>query len=93
MAGNEDAVSTEIPVAVSASDIDMAWEVLKDHHRLTPMMLSMMRSLSTAVKRSPSNKKKRWQQGDILNPVENIQRAQVQYLCSFSIVVTLGAIS
>ena len=44
MAGNEDAVSTEIPVAVSASDIDMAWEVLKDNHRLTPLMLS--RSLS-----------------------------------------------
>ena len=44
MAGNQDAVSTEIPVAVSASDIDMAWEVLKDNHRLTPLMLS--RSLS-----------------------------------------------
>ena len=44
MAGKEDAVSTEIPLAVSASDIDMAWEVLKDHHRLTPLMLS--RSLS-----------------------------------------------
>ena len=28
MAGNEDAVSTEEPVAVSASDIDLAWEVL-----------------------------------------------------------------
>ncbi|MCK5414900.1 MAG: threonine ammonia-lyase [Thermoplasmata archaeon] len=44
MAGKEDAVSTEIPLAVSASDIDMAWEVLKDNHRLTPLMLS--RSLS-----------------------------------------------
>lgn len=44
MAGNEDAVSTEKPVAVSASDIDLAWEVLKDHHRFTPLMLS--RSLS-----------------------------------------------
>ena len=44
MAGKEDAVSTEKPVAVSASDIDMAWEVLKDNHRLTPLMLS--RSLS-----------------------------------------------
>jgi len=44
MAGDDDAVSNEVPMAVSASDIDAAWEVLKDHHRRSPIMLS--RSLS-----------------------------------------------
>ncbi len=44
MAGDEDADSTEETLAVSPSDIDAAWDVLKDHHRRTPIMLS--RSLS-----------------------------------------------
>jgi threonine dehydratase len=44
MAGEEDAVSTDEPFAVSPSDIDAAWDVLKGSHRKTPVMLS--RSLS-----------------------------------------------
>jgi len=44
MVGEEGAVGKEEPVAVSASDIDAAWDVLKDSHRRTPIMLS--RSLS-----------------------------------------------
>jgi threonine dehydratase len=44
MAGEEDPVSMEEPVAVSASDIDAAWEVLNGSHRRTPIMMS--RSLS-----------------------------------------------
>ncbi len=44
MAGDDDAVSNEVPIAVSASDIDVAWRILKDHHRRSPVMLS--RSLS-----------------------------------------------
>lgn len=44
MAGDEDAVSGDVEYAVSASDIEAAWDVLKDSHRRTPMMLS--RSLS-----------------------------------------------
>lgn len=44
MAGDEDAVSSEETVAVSASDIEAAWDILKDQHRRTPLMLS--RSLS-----------------------------------------------
>ena len=40
MAGDEDAVSDDVKIAVSAADIDAAWEVLKDHHRHTPFMLS-----------------------------------------------------
>jgi threonine dehydratase len=44
MAGDDDPVSMEEPVAVSASDVEAAWDVLKDSHRRTPVMLS--RSLS-----------------------------------------------
>ncbi|UCC93859.1 MAG: threonine ammonia-lyase, partial [Thermoplasmata archaeon] len=44
MAGDDDPVSTNGPVAVSASDVDDAWDVLRDSHRRTPIMLS--RSLS-----------------------------------------------
>ncbi len=44
MAGDEDTVSSGEPIAVSSSDIETAWAVLKDHHRRTPIMLS--RSLS-----------------------------------------------
>ncbi len=44
MAGDEDAVSSEEKLAVSPTDIDAAWDVLKDHHRRTPILQS--RSLS-----------------------------------------------
>ncbi len=44
MAGDDNPVGNEEPVAVSPADIDAAWEVLKDSHRRTPQMLS--RSLS-----------------------------------------------
>jgi len=44
MMGEEDAVGKEEQLAVSASDIEEAWDVLKDNHRRTPIMLS--RSLS-----------------------------------------------
>lgn len=44
MAGDEDAVSNDEPIAVTASDVEAAWEVLKDHHRHTYTMPS--RSLS-----------------------------------------------
>ena len=44
MADEEGAVSDEEQIAVSASDVEVAWDVLKDHHRRTPLILS--RSLS-----------------------------------------------
>jgi threonine dehydratase len=44
MAGEDDAVSAEEECAVSAADVDAAWDVLKEHHRHTPVFLS--RSLS-----------------------------------------------
>lgn len=44
MAGKEDAVSADEQVAVSVDDVNAAWDVLKDHHRRTPVLLS--RSLS-----------------------------------------------
>jgi threonine dehydratase len=44
MAGEDDAVGRDEDVAVSASDIEAAWAVLKDRHRRTPIMIS--RSLS-----------------------------------------------
>ncbi len=40
MAGDEDAVSTEEPIAVSASDIDKAWDVLGGQHKRTPISVS-----------------------------------------------------
>jgi threonine dehydratase len=40
MAGEEDAVSSEEPIAVSSSDVEAAWAVIKDHHRRTPVLLS-----------------------------------------------------
>ena len=44
MAGKEGAVSDEEQIAVGAADVEAAWDVLKEHHRRTPMILS--RSLS-----------------------------------------------
>jgi threonine dehydratase len=44
MAGEDDAVSAEEECAVSAADVDAAWDVLREHHRHTPVFLS--RSLS-----------------------------------------------
>jgi threonine dehydratase len=44
MAGDEDAVSMDEKAAISASDVEAAWDVLKDHHRRTQTLLS--RSLS-----------------------------------------------
>lgn len=44
MADAEGAVSDEEEIAVGPADIEAAWEVLKEHHRRTPIILS--RSLS-----------------------------------------------
>jgi len=44
MAGEEGAVSDEEQIAIGAADVEDAWEVLKDYHRRTPLILS--RSLS-----------------------------------------------
>ncbi len=44
MADEEGAVSDEEEIAVGPADIEAAWEVLKEHHRRTPIILS--RSLS-----------------------------------------------
>jgi threonine dehydratase len=44
MAGEEGAVSDEEQIAVGAADVEDAWDVLKDYHRRTPLILS--RSLS-----------------------------------------------
>ena len=44
MADEEGAVSDEEEIAVGAADVEAAWDVLKEHHRRTPMILS--RSLS-----------------------------------------------
>lgn len=44
MTGEEGPVSDEKQIAVSASDVEAAWDVLKEYHRRTPLILS--RSLS-----------------------------------------------
>ncbi len=44
MAGEEGAVSDEEQITVGAADVEVAWDVLKDYHRRTPLILS--RSLS-----------------------------------------------
>ena len=44
MADEEGAVSDEEHIAVDAADVEAAWDVLKGHHRRTPLILS--RSLS-----------------------------------------------
>ncbi len=44
MADEEGAVSDEEEIAVGPADIEAAWDVLKEHHRRTPLILS--RSLS-----------------------------------------------
>ncbi|NOQ53998.1 MAG: threonine ammonia-lyase [Thermoplasmata archaeon] len=44
MADEEGAVSDEEEIAVGPADIEAAWDVLKEHHRRTPIILS--RSLS-----------------------------------------------